>query len=253
MTTRRSSPAAVLAERFDADLVPRANGVDLLVDRIARRGSRRPGDGERPGPPSRSRAPPRRSSSSPEVSPLRFAVLPATPAWLSSRACARCSSPTCISAHVSSTTCCGEPVPLAALLAALEDVDRLVLLGDIVELMEGRAQQAMGVAEPVLRAIARVIGAHGEIIVVPGNHDRPLVRAWARRAGETLCAGQPRCRSTQAPALARLTAWLAPASVRVSYPGVWLDERIWVTHGHYLDWHLMPVSSFGFARGGSRP
>ena len=143
------------------------------------------------------------------------------------------------------------PVPLAALLAALEGVDRLVLLGDIVELMEGRAQQAMAVAEPVLRAIARVIGPDGEIIVVPGNHDRPLVRAWARRAGETLRPDSP-VPLDATPVLARLTSWLAPASVRVSYPGVWLDQRVWVTHGHYLDWHLMPVSSFGFARGGLR-
>ncbi len=140
------------------------------------------------------------------------------------------------------------PAPLAALLAALEGVDRLVLLGDIVELMEGRAQQAMAVAEPVLRELGRAIGPDGEIIVVPGNHDRPLVRAWARRAGEAL---QPDSAVPfdASPALAHLVSWLAPASVRVFYPGAWLDGRVWVTHGHYLDWHLMPVSSFGFARG----
>ncbi len=36
-------------------------------------------------------------------------------------------------------------------------------------------------------------------------------------------------------------SWLAPARVtRVSYPGVWLGDRIWATHGHYLDHHLHP-------------
>ncbi len=140
------------------------------------------------------------------------------------------------------------PATLERLLAALEGVDRLVLLGDIVELMEGRPQQAMAVAEPVLRAIGQAMGPDGEIIVVPGNHDRPLVRAWARRTGEALRPDSA-VPLDASPALARLVSWLGPASVRVFYPGVWLDERVWVTHGHYLDWHLMPVSSFGFARG----
>ena len=51
------------------------------------------------------------------------------------------------------------------------------------------------------------------------------------------------------PALARVTSWLAPASVRVHYPGVWLSDRVWATHGHYLDRHLLPTSAFGIARG----
>ena len=49
--------------------------------------------------------------------------------------------------------------------------------------------------------------------------------------------------------LARVTSWLAPASVRVHYPGVWLTERVWATHGHYLDRHLLPEVAYGIARG----
>ena len=37
--------------------------------------------------------------------------------------------------------------------------------------------------------------------------------------------------------------------MRVSYPGVWLDDGVWATHGHYLDRHLMPESSVGILRG----
>jgi hypothetical protein len=44
-------------------------------------------------------------------------------------------------------------------------------------------------------------------------------------------------------------SWLAPAQVSVRYPGVWLADGLYATHGHYLDWHLMPVSAFGVARG----
>jgi hypothetical protein len=43
--------------------------------------------------------------------------------------------------------------------------------------------------------------------------------------------------------------WLAPARVTVRYPGVWLDDRVWATHGHYLDRHLLPESAFGITRG----
>ena len=57
---------------------------------------------------------------------------------------------------------------------------------------------------------------------------------------------------TASPALERLVSWLAPARVRVSYPGVWLGERIWATHGHYLDHHLLPDSAFGLLRPAGR-
>jgi UDP-2,3-diacylglucosamine pyrophosphatase LpxH len=138
--------------------------------------------------------------------------------------------------------------PLEALLAALDGVDRLVLLGDVVELMEGRATRAMEVAEPVLRAIGARLGADAEVVVVPGNHDAPLVRAWLRRNGGPVAvdAAVP---LDATPALARVTEWLGPARVRVHYPGVWLSDRTWATHGHYLDRHLLPESGYGIARG----
>ena len=37
--------------------------------------------------------------------------------------------------------------------------------------------------------------------------------------------------------------------MRVHYPGVWLTERVWATHGHYLDRHLLPEVAYGIARG----
>ena len=46
-----------------------------------------------------------------------------------------------------------------------------------------------------------------------------------------------------------MTSWLAPARVRVHYPGVWLSDRVWATHGHYLDRHLLPEVAYGVARG----
>jgi hypothetical protein len=127
-------------------------------------------------------------------------------------------------------------------------VDRLVLLGDIVELIEGRPREAMDVAAQTLRVLGERMGPEREVIIVPGNHDAQLVRAWvAQRRAELLpdtdvpIAGLP--------LLARLASSLAPARVRAHYPGVWLADRVWATHGHYLDRHLLPESAFGIARG----
>lgn len=137
---------------------------------------------------------------------------------------------------------------LELLLEALRDVDRLVLLGDVVELLEARPTQAMEVAEPVLRAIGAGLGAGRELVVVPGNHDIALVRPWLRAHGVP-SAVDARLPPDATPMLGRLTDWLAPAEVRVHYPGVWLSDRVWATHGHYLDRHLLPEVAFGVARG----
>jgi UDP-2,3-diacylglucosamine pyrophosphatase LpxH len=140
------------------------------------------------------------------------------------------------------------PEALEALLEALDGVDRLVLLGDVVELLEGRPTEAMEVAEPVLRAIGSRLGAGREVTIVPGNHDAALVRPWLRANGvpRAVDASIP---PSATPALASLTGWLAPAGVRVHYPGVWLAPSVWATHGHFLDRHLLPETAYGMARG----
>lgn len=140
------------------------------------------------------------------------------------------------------------PEPLRALLGALDGVERLVLLGDIVELMERRGSEAMEEAEPVLRVIGERLGPDREVIVVPGNHDRPLVGGWLRAHLPVLAPDTAVPLDASAP-LAVLVSWLRPARVRVHYPGVWLTDGVWATHGHYLDRHLLPESAFGIARG----
>jgi UDP-2,3-diacylglucosamine pyrophosphatase LpxH len=136
------------------------------------------------------------------------------------------------------------------LLAAVEDngVERLVLLGDTVELMHRQPRRSMVMAEPVLRALGRGLGPDREVIVVPGNHDSPLIRGWALAQGPRLQTSHA-VPPTASPGLERILSSLAPARTRVSYPGVWLGDRIWATHGHYLDHHLAPDSAFGVLRG----
>ncbi len=135
------------------------------------------------------------------------------------------------------------PAVLSALLERLAEVDRLVLLGDTVELLEGRPNKAMAAAQPVLEAIGAAMGRGSEIVLVPGNHDHALVRPWLRaRHG----AGKPFGLATRVAAgsddrLAAVVGWLKPARVSVRYPGVWLGKRVFATHGHYLDRHLLPA------------
>jgi UDP-2,3-diacylglucosamine pyrophosphatase LpxH len=140
------------------------------------------------------------------------------------------------------------PEPRARLLEALDGVQRLVLLGDTVELLEGRSQRALGATAALLREIAGALGREAEVVLVPGNHDRPLIRPWLRATGNALgIASEVPPAAT--PALRELCEQLSPAHVRVCYPGVWLSERVWATHGHYLDVHLIPVSTYGLGRG----
>ncbi|HTU97816.1 MAG TPA: metallophosphoesterase [Solirubrobacteraceae bacterium] len=135
------------------------------------------------------------------------------------------------------------------LVAALDDLDvgRLVLLGDTVELVRRQPQRSMLAAQPVLRSLARGLGPDREVVVVPGNHDAPLLRAWALAQGAALQASHA-VPPGASPALERLVSWLGESRTRVSYPGVWLGERTWATHGHYLDHHLLPDSAFGLLR-----
>jgi UDP-2,3-diacylglucosamine pyrophosphatase LpxH len=142
------------------------------------------------------------------------------------------------------------PEALDRLLAALDEhrVDRLVLLGDTVELAEGAPRQAMAVAAPVLRALGARLGPGREVVVVPGNHDHRLTRRWVRAQGAALTV-DALVPLDASPALAAVTSWLAPARVSVRAPGFWISPRVWATHGHYIDRHLLPESAWGVARG----
>ncbi|MBV8711209.1 MAG: metallophosphoesterase family protein [Solirubrobacterales bacterium] len=125
------------------------------------------------------------------------------------------------------------PEALERLLTAVGEVDRLVLLGDVVELLERRPERSMEAASTTLRALGDRLGPEREVVLVPGNHDVALVAAWVRARGAALDVDTP-VPVDATPALAAVAGWLAPARVRVHYPGAWLSERVWATHGHYI-------------------
>jgi hypothetical protein len=79
-------------------------------------------------------------------------------------------------------------------------------------------------------------------VLVPGNHDHQLIGAWLERRGrerspEPLGLELLLEPGEASPLAEALAGWAAPASVRVAYPGLWLRDDVWATHGHYLDRH----------------
>ena len=122
----------------------------------------------------------------------------------------------------------------AALVARLPEFDRLVLLGDTVELRHDPTRDALSHADPVLRELGSAIG---EVIVVPGNHDHGLLRGWLERREPAPLGLESAVEWAPREALGALVESLAPARVRVAYPGVWLREDVYATHGHYGDRH----------------
>ena len=122
----------------------------------------------------------------------------------------------------------------AALVARLPEFDRLVLLGDTLELRHGPLHEALADAESVLRELASVVG---EVVVVPGNHDHALLRGWIERRDSAPLGLESPVEWDEREPLGALVSSLAPASVRVVYPGVWLREDVYATHGHYGDRH----------------
>ncbi|SEH12609.1 metallophosphoesterase [Thermoleophilum album] len=129
-----------------------------------------------------------------------------------------------------------------ALAAAVAEVDRVVLLGDLLELRELPARAALARARPLLRTLAQAAREHATFVLVPGNHDHALVRPLVERerlAGRTLAAEGLRLPATDAsPLAAALAEVLAPAAVELAYPGLRLRSDVYATHGHYLDAHL---------------
>lgn len=139
-----------------------------------------------------------------------------------------------------------DPGPRGALLERLSGVDRLILLGDVIELRQGPIRQALDAAAPVLAEIAAAVGSGGEVVLVPGNHDHRLLAGWFRRRG--LAPHRPPL-GLEAPVdwepgepLAELAAVFGAGRLRAAYPGVWLSDQVYATHGHYGDRHTtLPI------------
>ena len=116
--------------------------------------------------------------------------------------------------------------------------DRLVLLGDAVELRTLPLGQSLARARPFFEELGAALG-DVEVILVPGNHDHRLAEPLLDQlsvAGEEL--GLEQLLSPAPGPTAMIDEWLGPARLRIAYPGVWLRDDVYATHGHYMDAHL---------------
>ncbi|HEX6689078.1 MAG TPA: metallophosphoesterase [Solirubrobacterales bacterium] len=124
------------------------------------------------------------------------------------------------------------------LLEELAAADRLVLLGDVLELREVPLASALEAARPFFEQLGETM-AGKSVLLIPGNHDHrlaePLLERLALR-GRSLDLEQNATPDSE-PA-ARIAAWLSSAELKLAYPGAWLRDDVYATHGHYMDCHM---------------
>jgi predicted phosphodiesterase len=126
------------------------------------------------------------------------------------------------------------------LLAAVADVDELLLLGDIIEMRERPVWDALELARPFFHDIGEALGDK-RVTLVPGNHDHALAGPWLearRRAGRPLSLTERIAPADASPMAARIAEWIGPrAGFELAYPAVWPREDVFALHGHHLDRH----------------
>jgi hypothetical protein len=130
----------------------------------------------------------------------------------------------------------------APLLEEVARHDRLVILGDGLELREAPQRDAAAIAAPVFADLGRALGPDGELVIVAGNHDHGLVAGWIDGRLQTEPPGflgleQRIAPADAGPLAARLAEQAAPARVEIAYPGLWLRDDVYAIHGHYSDLH----------------
>ena len=131
------------------------------------------------------------------------------------------------------------PAIRQVLFEEIAGADRLVLLGDAIELRNLPLGPSLERARPFFHELGEALG-RAEVILVPGNHDARLAEPLLDDLsieGDPALGLEHRYPSSSGP-LAMIDEWLGPAQLQPAYPGVWLREDVYATHGHYMDAHL---------------
>jgi hypothetical protein len=132
------------------------------------------------------------------------------------------------------------PARRKRLLEALAGADRVVLLGDALELRQRPVAQLLELARPFFEDLGRT-AAGRRVLIVPGNHDHVLAEPWLTRLrveGRALAAEAEWPVEPGDGAAGRIAEWMPDAEVTLAYPGVRLRPDVYATHGHYLDLHM---------------
>lgn len=132
-----------------------------------------------------------------------------------------------------------DPELCITLLDELADADRVVLLGDVLELRDRPAGEILELASPFLELLGTAIGG-GEVVLVPGNHDHRLAEELLDRhsLGNPKRLGLEHRFEPTSDLAAGIAERVRPAHLSLAYPGVRLRDDVWATHGHYLDCHM---------------
>ena len=124
------------------------------------------------------------------------------------------------------------------LLDELAGADRLILLGDVLELRELPLATVLDAAQPFFEELGEAMAGRPTILI-PGNHDHRLAEPLLEQLA---LAGAPLDLEHRGPlageAATRLAAWLGDAELQLAYPGLWLRDDVYATHGHYMDCHM---------------
>jgi hypothetical protein len=125
------------------------------------------------------------------------------------------------------------------LLEEIRGADRLILLGDVVELRNLPLGPSLARSRPFFEELGEALG-EAEVTLVPGNHDHrlaePLLDELSIADGTALGLEQHHPPSPGPAGL--IDSWLGGARLRIAYPGVWLRDNVYAIHGHYMDAHL---------------
>jgi hypothetical protein len=125
-----------------------------------------------------------------------------------------------------------------ALLAQLGRAERLVLLGDVLELRELPLATVLESAQPFFEELGEAMAGR-QVVLVPGNHDHRLAEPLLEQlALEGKPLGLEQYALPSGEAATRIAAWLGRAELQIAYPGCWLRDDVYATHGHYMDCHM---------------
>jgi hypothetical protein len=132
-----------------------------------------------------------------------------------------------------------DPGVRRVLFEEIAGADRLVLLGDVVELRNLPVGPSLERSRPFFEDLGEAMG-DVEVTYLPGNHDarlaEPLLDALSI-AGEPALGLQHNYAPGPGP-LGIIDEWLGPARLQPAYPGAWIRDDVYATHGHYVDLHL---------------
>ena len=130
-----------------------------------------------------------------------------------------------------------DPAIRSTLLAEIGKADRVILLGDVLELFELPLPVVLESARPFFEELGEAMAGR-PVVLVPGNHDHRLAEPLLERlALEGRALELEQHAEPTGEAAERIAAWLGGARPEIAYPGIWLREDVYATHGHYMDCH----------------